>query len=129
MKKFNIACIIDDDPIFVFGTKRIMQLSNFSESVIVYENGKVAYDNLKTIILANEPQPDVIFLDLNMPIWDGWQFLDEFIKIPNKHAITIYIITSSVDPADVEKAKKYDAVSSYIVKPITNTELQKILEN
>lgn len=129
MKKFNIACIIDDDPIFVFGTKRIMQLSNFSESVIVYENGKVAYDNLKTIILANEPQPDVIFLDLNMPIWDGWQFLDEFTKIPNKHAIVIYIITSSVDPADVEKAKKYDAVTSYIVKPITNAELQKILEN
>jgi CheY-like chemotaxis protein len=129
MKKINIACIIDDDPIFVFGTKRIMKLSNFSESVIVYENGKVAYDNLKTIILANEPQPDVIFLDLNMPIWDGWQFLEEFTKIPNDYPITIYIITSSVDPSDVEKAKKYDEVNRYIVKPITNVELQKILEN
>ncbi|MDG2432159.1 response regulator [Flavobacterium sp.] len=129
MKKINIACIIEDDPIFVFGTKRIMQLSNFSESIVVYENGKEAYEKLRATILANEPQPDVIFLDLNMPIWDGWQFLDEFTKIPNNTSTTIYIITSSVDPADVEKAKKYNVVKRYIVKPITNTELQKILEN
>ncbi|MDG2432160.1 response regulator [Flavobacterium sp.] len=129
MKKINIACIIDDDPIFVFGTKRIMHLSNFSESIVVYENGKEAYEKLRATILANEPQPDVIFLDLNMPIWDGWQFLEELTKIPNDYPITIYIITSSVDPADVEKAKKYDVVNRYIVKPITNTELQEILEN
>lgn len=127
MKKINIACIIDDDPIFVFGTKRIMQLINFCDSIIVFENGKEAHDHLKAIILANEPQPDVILLDLNMPIWDGWQFLDEFTKIPNENKITIYLITSSVDPADVEKAKNYDAVSSYIIKPITTAELRKIL--
>jgi len=129
MRKINIACIIDDDPIFVFGTKRIMQLSNFCESIMVFVNGKDAHDSLKAMILAKEPQPDVILLDLNMPIWDGWQFLDEFIKIPNDYPITIYIITSSVDPADVEKAKKYDAVSNYIVKPITTAELKNILSN
>lgn len=127
MRKINIACIIDDDPIFVFGTKRIMQMTDFCENIMVFENGKDAYDGLKADISANKPQPDVILLDLNMPIWDGWQFLDEFIKIPNEKNITIYIITSSVDPSDVEKAKKYDAVSSYIVKPITTTELKKIL--
>ena len=127
MKKINIACIIDDDPIFVFGTKKIMQITNFCESIIVYENGKEAYESLKSAIISNEPQPDIILLDLNMPVWDGWQFLDEFIQIPNEKTITIYIITSSVDPADVEKAKKYDAVSSYIVKPITTSELKKIL--
>lgn len=127
MKKIDIACIIDDDPIFVFGTKKIMEMTNFCKSIIVYENGKEAYESLKAIIIANEQQPDVILLDLNMPVWDGWQFLDEFIKIPNKKTITIYIITSSVDPADVEKAKKYDAISSYIVKPITTFQLKKIL--
>lgn len=127
MKKIDIACIIDDDPIFVFGTKKIMEMTNFCKSIIVYENGKEAYESLKAIIIANEQQPDVILLDLNMPVWDGWQFLDEFIKIPNEKTITIYIITSSVDPADVEKAKKYDAISSYIVKPITTFQLKKIL--
>lgn len=127
MKKIDIACIIDDDPIFVFGTKRIMQLANFCESFMVFRNGKEAYDKLKAIILNNEKLPDLILLDLNMPIWDGWQFLDEFIKIPNDRTITIYIITSSVDPADVEKAKSYDLVSNYIVKPITMVELKNLL--
>lgn len=127
MRKINIACIIDDDPIYVFGTKKIMQLSNFCESIIVFGNGKEAHDSLKATILADEPQPDVILLDLNMPIWDGWQFLDEFVKIPNDYPITIYIVTSSVDPADVQKAKKYDAVSNYIIKPITVAALKKIL--
>lgn len=127
MKKIDIACIIDDDPIFIFGTKRIMQLANFCESFMIFHNGKEAYDNLKAVILNNEKLPDLILLDLNMPVWDGWQFLDEFIKIPNKRPITIYIITSSVDPADVEKAKSYDLVSNYIVKPITIEELKNLL--
>ncbi len=128
MPKIDIACIIDDDPIFVFGTKRIMEIANFCESFMIFRNGKEAFEKLKAIIIADEKLPDLILLDLNMPIWDGWQFLDEFIKIPNVNPITIYIMTSSVDPADVEKAKGYDAVSNYLVKPITMAELKKIME-
>ncbi len=128
MPKIDIACIIDDDPIFVFGTKRIMGIANFCESFMIFRNGKEAYDKLKAIITADEKLPDLILLDLNMPIWDGWQFLDEFIKIPNVNPITIYIMTSSVDPEDIEKAKTYDAVSNYLIKPITMAELKKLME-
>ena len=127
MKKIDIACIIDDDPIFIFGTKKIMQIANFCESFMIFHNGKQAYDKLKIILENGSQLPDLILLDLNMPIWDGWQFLDEFVKIPNEKIITIYIITSSVDPADVIRAKSYDMVSNYIVKPITMPELKKIL--
>ena len=127
MKKINIACIIDDDPIFIFGTKRIMQLTNFCEGFMIFHNGKEAYENLNAIIINKEKLPDIILLDLNMPVWDGWQFLDEFIQIPNKTEITIYIITSSVDPEDIEKAKSYDAVSNYIVKPITIDKLKELM--
>ncbi|MGO4820748.1 MULTISPECIES: response regulator [unclassified Flavobacterium] len=127
MKKIDIACIIDDDPIFIFGTKKIMQIANFCESFMIFHNGKEAYDKLKIIIENGSKLPDLILLDLNMPIWDGWQFLDEFVKIPNEKIITIYIITSSVDPADIIRAKSYDRVSNYIVKPITMEELKKIL--
>ncbi|MGZ9676285.1 response regulator [Flavobacterium sp. GNP001] len=127
MAKIDIACIIDDDPIFVFGTKRIMEIANFCESFMIFRNGKEAFDNLKSIIIANQKLPDLILLDLNMPIWDGWTFLDEFIKIPSANPITIYIMTSSIDPADIEKAKSYDAVSNYLVKPITIEELQKLI--
>lgn len=128
MPKIDIACIIDDDPIFVFGTKRIMEIANFCESFMIFRNGKEAFENLKAIITAHEKLPDLILLDLNMPIWNGWQFLDEFIKIPNENPITIYIMTSSVDPADLKKAKEYAAVSKYLIKPITIQELKKLME-
>ncbi|APG59398.1 response regulator [Christiangramia salexigens] len=130
MKKIDIACIIDDDPIFIFGTKKIMKLANFCNSFMVFHNGEEAINHLKPIIESNQPSlPDVILLDLNMPIMDGWQFLDEFIKIPCDKQITIYIVSSSINPDDMERAKSYDKVSTYLIKPITPTQLQLILSN
>lgn len=127
MKKIDIACIIDDDPIFVFGAKKIMQYADFCSAYMIFHNGEEALTNLKSIIKAGEKLPDIILLDLNMPIMDGWEFLDEFTKIKTTKKITIYIITSSVDPADVDKAKEYDNVNNYLVKPITLEALKQIL--
>jgi len=127
MKKIDIACIIDDDPIFVFGAKKIMQYADFCSAYMIFHNGEEALTNLKSIIKAGEKLPDIILLDLNMPIMDGWEFLDEFTKIKTDKEITIYIITSSVDPADVNKAKEYDNINKYIVKPITLEALKEIL--
>jgi len=127
MKKVNLACIIDDDPIFVFGAKRIMEMAHFCESFLIFPNGKEALDKLKAIIEAGESTPDIILLDINMPVLDGWGFLDEFTKIPIDHKITIYIITSSIDPADTQKVKLYEGVSNYIIKPITVDKLKSIL--
>jgi len=128
MKKVDIACIIDDDPIFVFGTKKIMKLANFCNNFMVFHNGEEAINNLKPIIEANEPSlPDVILLDLNMPVMDGWEFLDEFVKIPCEKEITIYIVTSSIDPMDMDRAKDYDNISNYLIKPISAQKLQEIL--
>lgn len=128
MKKIDLACIIDDDPIFVFGAKKIMQFSDFCNSFMVYHNGEEAIDGLRPIILANEKMPDIILLDLNMPIMDGWQFLDEFTQIPTEKEILIYIVTSSIDPADVNRAKAYNRVSNYLVKPISIEDLRKSLQ-
>jgi CheY-like chemotaxis protein len=128
MKKVDIACIIDDDPIFVFGTKKIMKLANFCNSFMVFHNGEEAINHLKPIIESNSaPMPDVILLDLNMPIMDGWEFLEEFIKIPCEKKVTIYIVTSSIDPHDLERAKDYDKISNYLIKPISAEKLQQIL--
>lgn len=128
MKKVDIACIIDDDPIFVFGTKKIMKLANFCNSFMVFHNGEEAINHLKPIIESNQDHlPDVILLDLNMPVMDGWEFLDQFIKIPSKKEITIYIVTSSIDPQDMEKAKDYDKISNYLIKPISSEKLQEIV--
>lgn len=128
MKKIDIACIVDDDPIFVFGAKRVMELSNFCKGFMVFNNGRDALDSLAPVIKSGENIPDVILLDLNMPIMDGWQFLDEFIKIPTDKKVLIYIVSSSIDPADSEKAKEYQDVSNFIVKPITVDNLKSILQ-
>lgn len=128
MKKIDIACIIDDDPIFVFGTKKIMELADFCNNFMVFHDGEEALNHLQPIIeMGKESIPDVILLDLNMPIMDGWEFLDEFTKISCKKQIVIYIVTSSVDPADVERAKTYDKITNYLVKPISSKKLQEIL--
>lgn len=129
MKKIDIACIIDDDPIFVFGVKKIMKLINFCKSLMVFTNGEEALNNLKTIISANEKLPDVILLDLNMPVLDGWQFLEEFTKIRCEKKIIIYLVSSSVDPEDLLKAKSYELVSDYIVKPVTIEKLENMLRD
>jgi len=127
MKKIDLACIIDDDPIFVFGAKRIMEMAHFCESFLIFPNGREALDKLKAIIKAGGQTPDIILLDINMPVLDGWGFLDEFTKIPISKKILIYIITSSIDPADIQKVKHYENVNNYIIKPITADKLKHIL--
>lgn len=128
MKKIDIACIIDDDPIFVFSAKKMMKIADFCNGFLVFHNGQDALNNLKSIISTNQQSlPDVILLDLNMPVMDGWEFLDEFVKIPTSKEITIYIVTSSVDPQDVIKVKAYDKVSNYILKPISMDSLKKLM--
>ncbi|WP_378185543.1 response regulator [Aquimarina sp. W85] len=127
MKKIDLACIVDDDPIFVFGVKKVMELANFCNGFLVFKNGREALDKLKAIISSGSKLPEILLLDLNMPILDGWQFLEEFTKIPSSKKITIYIVTSSVDPQDIAKAKRYELVSDYIVKPISVKRLKEIL--
>ena len=126
MKKIDIACIIDDDPIFVFGIKKMMQFANFCESFMIFKNGEEAINNLTAIIDSGNNIPDVILLDINMPVMDGWQFLDEFIKIESHKLITVYIVSSSIDPRDKDRVKKYENVSNFIVKPITIESLKNI---
>lgn len=126
-KKIDIACIVDDDPIYIFATKKVMRMAGFCESFLVFSNGKEALDSLSAIVLAGAKMPDVILLDLNMPVMDGWQFLDEFTRIQPAKKITIYIVSSSIDPEDVERAKAYEDVHNYIVKPVTEKSLIDIM--
>lgn len=129
MGKFKNSCIIDDDPISVFGIKRSMKETNFSDNVVVYTNGQDALDGLTKMIDEGKKLPSIIFLDLNMPIMDGWEFLDDFIKIPNTNTdkVIIFIVSSSMDPRDMIKAKNYKMVNNYILKPILRKDLEKLM--
>lgn len=129
MARIDIACLIDDDPIFVFGAKKMMELADFCDSFLMYKNGYVAINALTSIIKHDKNLPDIILLDLNMPILDGWQFLDEFLKIEVPKRILIYIVSSSIDPSDIKKAKSYEEVNNFIVKPITMSDLESLKQD
>jgi len=124
------ACIIDDDPIFVYGIKRIMNEIDFCDEIIVYANGESALNELGSLVQEGKKLPDVILLDLNMPVMDGWVFLDDFVKIPshNQEHLSLYLLTSSINPSDIEKAKNYPIVNNFISKPVTISDLKHMLK-
>lgn len=126
--KINTVCIIDDDPIFVYGTKVLLNYNrSFCSNIIVFENGKEALDDLRFMLKNNKEMPEVIFLDLNMPIMNGWEFLDELKKMDLKKKIGVYVVSSSIDKMDEEKSKKYDMVIDFISKPLTTNKLKQLL--
>lgn len=126
MKNINVACIIDDDPIFVLGTKRLMELSEFSGETLVFSNGELALNAITEMIAKKESLPEIIFLDINMPVMDGWDFLEEFETLSGTENVTIYVLSSSVDPADAERARSYPHVKDYITKPLNREKLKEL---
>lgn len=131
VKKIQRTCIIDDDPIFIYGTRRIMKEVDFCDNILVYNNGQDAIEGLKELIAQGEDLPEVLFLDLNMPIMNGWEFLEDFVKIPNPDGkkVIIYIISSSVDPRDLERIRNYKMVNNYILKPLSPRDLENVLQD
>ncbi|MBO0590347.1 response regulator [Cellulophaga sp. E16_2] len=129
--KIDTVCIIDDDPIFVYGTKVILNSNGkFCSNIMVFEDGEEALDDLVTLVKTNQTLPEVIFLDLNMPIMDGWDFLDEFCKIPDiENKTRIYILSSSIFSVDIEKSKEYKVVKDFISKPLTDSKFEILLKD
>lgn len=131
MFKIKDVCIIDDDPICVFGLKKRLLETAFFEDIIVCSNGLEAINFLKKRVTENERLPTTVFLDLNMPIMDGWDFLEEFkkIKMDYRKNVRIHILSSSVDAKDVLKAKTYVEVENYFTKPIKKEDIFKVISN
>ncbi|WP_074409796.1 MULTISPECIES: response regulator [Aquimarina] len=128
--KIGLACIIDDDNMYVNLVKRIVEAKNLCSNLMVFQNGKDALNYFEAILtnLNKKTIPEIIFLDLNMPVMDGWEFLDNFTKIKNKlgKTITLYIVSSSINPVDIERAKSINTVKDYLVKPVTIEDLEAI---
>ncbi len=132
-QKVELACIIDDDKIYVNLVKKIIEIKKLSENLLIFKNGKEALDYFKEIMenaTDEDKLPDIIFLDLNMPVMDGWEFLNEFIKIKNQlnKKITLYVVSSSIDPRDLERARSFNLVTDYLIKPIELKKFEKIFE-
>ncbi|VXB80908.1 response regulator [Maribacter litoralis] len=127
MKK-DTVCIIDDDPICVYGTKILLNHNNFmSADILVYEDGDEALTNLTAQLNKGQQMPDIILLDLNMPIMDGWGFLDEFSKLPLKNKPQVYIVSSMYGENEMKRAKEYELVRDFITKPLISKNLNDII--
>jgi len=122
------SCLIDDDFIHQFGMKRMIQRYQPDLGVIEFSNGLDAINFFKEP-RNNEEIPEVIFLDINMPVMNGWEFMDEFVKIRAglQKKIDIYILSSSTDSLDIQKAKSNPGIKDYIVKPLSPDFIKHIL--
>lgn len=127
--KINTAFIIDDDPIFVFGSKVLLKKHGFASNIVVFQNGKEALETIEKLLDPEGVLPEVIFLDLNMPIMDGWEFLEAFGKLSGVEDVRLYILSSSIDSRDMERAKHYDSVTDFIPKPLTDGKISELLNS
>lgn len=130
--KFNDVFVVDDDKIFHFIIKKLLLNNNINVIPSFFENGMEAIEGLKRKLDTGENQPDLILLDINMPILDGWQFLEEFkvLKKLIQKQIVIYIISSSDNQYDLDKAKDYtEEVTDYYLKPMSGDEIKAIFYN
>lgn len=120
MKTGISVFLVDDDQLFVFLTKKTINSTKLVTQIHEFGDGERAIQYLKQIAGDVDLLPDIIFLDLSMPVMDGWGFLKEYILLEPKIAkkIKVYIFSSSISPHDIERAKNYSVVTDFVVKPV-----------
>lgn len=128
MSKFRNVLLVDDNEIDNFINERIITSSSFCEHVIVRNSADGALNYLKEIAGSSDKIPDIIFLDLNMPVKDGFGFLEDFSKLDDaitKHSKVI-VLSSSISPEDINKASTNPYVFKYINKPLSEKYLEAV---
>lgn len=130
--KFYTVMLIDDNEIDNLINQKMIEAANITEHIFTHTGARSAIEFLKNIekveSVAKQILPDVIFLDIDMPLMDGFQFLDEFDKLSDatKKKCKIVMLTSSINPQDVNKSKEYSYVKKYINKPLSQENLEKL---
>jgi two-component system chemotaxis response regulator CheY len=127
--KFNNIFVVDDDKIQHFIIKKLLEKNNIQTNASFFENGQDALNDLQLKLNQNENLPDLIFLDVNMPVLDGWQFLEKFneIKATFSKEIVIYMVSSSEYYFNADRLQRYsDLIKEYLVKPMTSEVIKKI---
>lgn len=123
--------LIDDDPVFVYLTKKIICSINGGCEIREFADGELAIDKLREISGEADLLPDIIFVDLSMPVMDGWEFLNEYDQLwPQlSKPIELFIVSSSISPQEVERSKTYRAVTDFLIKPVAKGKIAEIMSH
>jgi CheY-like chemotaxis protein len=127
-KKYRSVMLIDDNEIDNLINQKMIEAASIADNIYTHTGAKSAIEflrNMERLDVAEKVLPDVIFLDIDMPLMDGFQFLDEFEKLSDmtRKKCRIVMLTSSINPQDFSRSKKYNNVKLYLNKPLTHENL------
>lgn len=126
--KYKSALLVDDNFIDNMINQKILNNSDFAESIVVKQSCESAINYLQELVIKNEELPEIIFLDIRMPVKTGFDFLVEFqdIQSTKKEAVKIVMLSSSLDPSDHKKVIEFNNVTDFLGKPLTSDLLKDI---
>jgi CheY-like chemotaxis protein len=123
-KKLNCILLVDDDPHSNFFHQRLLNKISCTEVVEIALDGEIALN----FIISKKNRPDIIFLDINMPKMDGWEFLEKYEKLTaEEKAKIVVMLSSSLNPDDKNKAENYASVSGFVTKYLEKQSVEEIL--
>lgn len=130
-KKYRTVMLIDDNEIDNLINQKMIEAASITENIYTHTGAKSAIEflrNMERLDVADKVLPDIIFLDIDMPLMDGFQFLEEFEKLGGntKKKCKIVMLTSSINPQDFSRSKKYENVKLYLNKPLTHENIIKL---
>ncbi len=131
MSQVKLIALVDDDEVHQFTLKKQIEFTKLAEEVRIFPDGEEAILFFEENAANPEMLPDVLFLDINMPIMDGWDFTSQYIQI--KEALSketaIFMVSSSIREEDIRRAKNIPEIADYIVKPISSQTLMNLIQN
>jgi len=134
-KKLNCVLLVDDDEHDNFFHKIVLEKAGITNNIEIAMNGRKALDFLTTKgeyrqSESSYPKPELIFLDINMPVMDGWKFLEEYQNLEDvkKGNTIIIMLTTSLNPADKINAEKFIEGSCFQFKPLTAGMINEIMQ-
>jgi CheY-like chemotaxis protein len=129
-EKLNCVLLIDDDEPTNFYNEMIVEETGCSKRIVAVTGGREALDFLKSKVNGEHPQPNLIFLDINMPGMSGWEFLEEYEKLTDdqKGQVIVVMLTTSFNPDDQKKAENIESINDFKNKPLNTDTITEILE-
>lgn len=126
--KYKNVLLIDDSYIDNLINRKILDNNSYAETITVIDSPQEAFEFVSNALHSGTNIPEVIFLDLRMPLMNGFEFLKALMELPDlkPDLIKIFVLTSSLDPNDIKKIKENKLVSKFIGKPLTNQILEEI---